>query len=172
MAALLVASRADGAAAAWTAYLAPADACAAATEAGAAPAVQSRAVACLVNWARLQSGRRALAQPPALRRASELKGRIVASCGQFSHTPCGEDVTAGVRAAGYRFARFGENLFAATWGRVTARDAVAAWLRSPRHRAILLDPSFRHVGAASVRAPELLGGQDAVVWTATFASPS
>jgi uncharacterized protein YkwD len=172
LAALVVAGRADGRASATKAHLAQAGSCVGADDPGASPAVQSRAVACLVNWARAQDGRRALVQRPKLRRASALKGRVVASCKQFSHTPCGAAVTSSVRAAGYRFAAFGENLFAGAWGRVTARQVVAAWLQSPSHRATLLHRSFRHFGAAPVRAPALLGGVDAVVWTATFASPS
>jgi uncharacterized protein YkwD len=106
-----------------------------------------------------------------LSRAAALKGKGVASCGQFSHTPCGTDVTAAVRASGYRYATFGENLFAGTWGQVTARDVLTAWLQSPPHRANVLNPSFRDVGAAPARASGLLGDGDAVVWTATFASP-
>jgi uncharacterized protein YkwD len=80
-------------------------------------------------------------------------------------------VVSGVDAAGYRYAMFGENLFAGSWGRVTPRDVVNAWLASPPHRANMLSGNFRHVGAAPVRANGLLGGVDAVVWTATFASP-
>ena len=171
VAALLVVGRADGAGRAWNAYLAPAGACKAADDAAAAPAVQARAISCLVNWARAQDRRGRLMQRPALRRAAALKGQGVASCGQFSHTPCGTDVTAAVRASGYRYATFGENLFAGTWGQVSARDVLTAWLQSSPHRAIVLDPSFRDVGAAPARAPGLLGDGDAVVWTATFASP-
>jgi uncharacterized protein YkwD len=106
----------------------------------------------------------------ALQRAATLKGERVASCGQFSHTPCGSAVTAAVQAAGYRYATFGENLFAGTWGQVSARDVVLAWLESPEHRANVLSPSFRDLGAAPVRARGLLDGGDAVVWTATFGS--
>ena len=80
-------------------------------------------------------------------------------------------MTSGVNAAGYRYATFGENLFAGTWGRVTPREVVNAWLNSPPHRANILSSRFRHVGAAPVLAKGLLGGGDAVVWTATFASP-
>lgn len=168
---VLLAGRADGATRAWSAYLAPAGVCRAADDASAPAATQSRAVTCLVNWARTQEQRSRLQQRPKLERASELKGQRVASCGQFSHTPCGADVTAAVRAAGYRFGAFGENLFVGTWGRISARDVVAAWLRSPPHRANVLGPHFRHLGAAPIRATGLLGGSDAVVWTATFASP-
>jgi uncharacterized protein YkwD len=168
--ALLLAGRADGAERAWSAYLAPAGACAAADDASAPAASQTRAVACLVNWARRQEGRSRLLRRSALRRAAELKGQSVASCGQFSHTPCGAPVTSGVNASGYRYATFGENLFAAT-GSVTPRQVVTAWLNSPPHRANMLSGRFRHLGAAPVRASGLLGGSDAVVWTATFASP-
>lgn len=167
---LLVAGRADGAGSVSSAYLAPAGACAASDDASAPAASQMRAVACLVNWARRHEGRARLQRRSALRRAAELKGQSVASCGQFSHTPCGSAVTSGVNAAGYRYATFGENLFAAT-GSVTPRQVVTAWLNSPPHRANMLSGRFRHLGTAPVRASGLLGGADAVVWTATFASP-
>ena len=169
--AFLVAGRADGAQRSWTAYLAPTGTCRAAEDASAPAATQVRAVACLVNWARAQDRRTRLVRRSALQRAAALKGERVASCGQFSHTPCGAAVTAAVRAAGYRYATFGENLYAGTWGWVSARDVVSAWLESPSHRANVLSPQFRHVGAAPVRANGLLDGADAVVWTATFASP-
>ena len=146
-------------------------ACAASDDAAAGAAVQARAITCLLNWARVQDRRGRLTQRPALRRAAALKGERVASCVQFSHTPCGTSVTAAVQAAGYRYSSFGENLFAGTWGQVSARDVVRAWLQSPPHRANLLHPGFRDVGAAPARAPGLLGDGDAVVWTATFAAP-
>jgi len=168
--AFLLAGKADGAGRAASTYLAPAGTCAAADDASAPAASQTRAVACLVNWARRQEGRTGLQRRSALRRAAELKGQSVASCGQFSHTPCGTAVESGVNAAGYRYATFGENLFAGT-GSVTPRQVVTAWLNSPPHRATMLSGRFRHLGAAPVRASGLLGGADAVVWTATFASP-
>jgi uncharacterized protein YkwD len=166
-----VAGRADGAGNAWNAYLAPTGACAAADDASAPAAQQASAVTCLVNWARARGGHARLAQRAPLRKAAEYKGQRVASCGQLSHTPCGSPVTAAVNAAGYRYGWFGENLFAGAWGQVTARSVVSAWLASPPHRANILRREFRHVGVAPVRASGLLGNADAVVWTATFASP-
>jgi uncharacterized protein YkwD len=169
--AFVVAGRAHGAELTASEYLAPAGTCRGADDAAAPFAEQGRAVACLVNWARKQENRSPLRRRSALTRAAELKGQSVASCGQFSHTPCGTALASGVNAAGYRYAAFGENLFAGSWGRVAPRDVVSAWLQSPPHRATLLSGSYRHVGAAPVRANGLLGGADAVVWTATFASP-
>jgi uncharacterized protein YkwD len=168
--AFLVVGRAEGSPSAWSAYLAPDSVCSSASDASAPAAVQTRAVACLVNWARAQDGRGRLVQRPRLRRAAELKGQRVASCNQFSHTPCGVAVTSDVKAAGYRYTTFGENLFAGTWGRYSARDVVNAWLQSPPHRANMLNGRFRDLGAAPVRASGLLGGGDMVVWTAAFGS--
>jgi uncharacterized protein YkwD len=168
--AFLLAARADGAQQAWSAYLAPAGVCHAADDAAAPVGDQARAVACLVNWARRHESRSRLLTRSALSRAAELKGLSVASCGQFSHTPCGAAMTSGVTAAGYRYRTFGENLFAGT-GSVTPRQVVNAWLHSPSHRATMLSGRFRHVGAAPVLAKGLLGGADALVWTAAFAAP-
>jgi uncharacterized protein YkwD len=148
---LLVASRADGAGRAWEAYLAPAAVCTGGKSGGSSSA-QARAVTCLVNWARAREGVRKLVPRRSLERAAAMKSRVVAECGQLSHTPCGSDASAEVRAAGYRFAHFGENLFAGPWGKVGPRAVVTAWLRSPSHRANLLDARYRE---RRVRDPSL-----------------
>lgn len=171
LAAAVVAGAAEGAARSWTTYLAPVGTCTEAENAAAAPLAQRSAVRCLVNWARVQDSSRRLAPSRALRRAAALKGQKVAECNQFSHTPCDADVTAAVRASGYRFSTFGENLYAATGGSSSAREVVAAWLRSPSHRATLLHPGFRDLGAARVEAANLLGSDRAIVWVTAFAAP-
>jgi len=84
----------------------------------------------------------------------------------------GTDVAAQVRKTGYRFARFGENLYAGPWGRVSARQVVSAWLASPPHRANLLSPDYRELGVAPAKAAGLLGSGESVLWTAAFATPS
>ena len=155
----------------WRAHLAPAGTCAGAENARATLAVQQRAVRCLVNWARVRDAKRRLAPSRALRQAAALKGRRVAACRELSHTPCDVALTSAVRASGYRFSTFGENIYAATRGATTARQVVAAWLRSPAHRAILLHAGFRDLGATRVSAPRLLGGERAIVWVAAFAAP-
>jgi uncharacterized protein YkwD len=152
-------------------YLAPASACPGADDTAAAAAAQSKAITCLVNWARRKGGRAPLTSPPLVVRAALLKGRVLASCKQLSHTPCGADLTAGIRDAGYSYGWFGENLFAGEWGQVSARTVVSAWLASPPHKANILRPGFRHLGAARVRVSGLFGDAPAAVWVATFASP-
>jgi uncharacterized protein YkwD len=152
-------------------FLAPASACAGADDRGASVDVQRRAIGCLVNWARRKAGKAPLSSPSPIVRAATIKGREVASCKEFSHTPCGRGVTDGIEASGYDYGWFGENLFVGVWGQVSARDVVAAWLASPPHRANLLRPAFRHLGAARVRVSGLFGEDVAAVWVATFASP-
>jgi len=169
--ALVLVGSADGGGSASNAYLAPVSACPSAADPGAPAAAQIRAVTCLVNWARAQDGRSRLAQSAALTRAAAIKGRGVANCMQFSHTPCGGEFTESVRRAGYRYSSVAENLYAGPWGHVSARDVVSAWLKSSGHRANILRPGYQHVGAAPVRAKGLLGNGVSVVWTATFASP-
>jgi uncharacterized protein YkwD len=154
-----------------TSYLAPVSACAGADDRGASVDAQRQAITCLVNWARRTDGRAPLSSPTPIVRAATLKGRVVASCKEFSHTPCGKDVTTGIQASGYEYGWFGENLFVGVWGQVTARDVVASWLGSPPHRANLLRPAFRHLGTARVRVSGLFGDGPAAVWVATFASP-
>ncbi len=171
LAAFVVVGSANGGGRAWSAYLAPASACAGSTDRAASPAVQRRAVTCLVNWARAQDRRGRLAQSSSLERAAGLKGHKVVSCGQISHTPCGSDLTAPLRTAGYRYSTFGENLFVGSVGSASAHDVVSAWLQSPGHRANVLGAGFRDIGTALVRADSLLGDGQAVVWIAAFASP-
>ena len=169
-AAFLFVGSADGGGRAWNAYLAPASACKGSSDPSASPVVQRRAVTCLLNWARRQDRRKQLSQSSSLQRAAGLKGHKVASCGELSHTPCGSGLTAPVERAGYRYASFGENLFVGPWGSVTARQVVSAWLQSSGHRANVLRPYFRDVGAAFVRADGLLNDGPEVVWVATFGS--
>jgi uncharacterized protein YkwD len=170
LAAFAFAGAADGASAG-SSYLAPPSTCKGSTAAGAPVAVQQKAVACLVNWARRQARRGTLARSAPLTRAAGLKGQKVASCHQLSHTPCGSNLVGPVNQSGYRYASFGENIYVGPWGSVTPRDVVAAWLASPGHRANVLRPGFRHVGAALVRGQGILGSGVEAVWTATFASP-
>jgi uncharacterized protein YkwD len=170
LAAFLFVGSADGGSRAWSAYLAPAAACKGSTDPAAAPAVQRRAVTCLVNWARKQDRRVRLSQSSSLVRAARMKGQKVAACHDLSHTPCGSGLTATVERAGYRYASFGENLFVGPWGAVSPRDVVSAWLQSAGHRENVLRPYFRDVGATFVRADGLLNDGPEVVWIATFGS--
>ena len=123
------------------------------------PAAQTRAVACLVNWARAQDRRGRLVRRPALQRAAALKGERVASCGQFSHTPCGSAVTAAVRRV--RLPLRDASARTSSPERGDRSPRVTSWRRgsSPRRTARTCSTArFRDVGAAPVRAHGLLDG--------------
>jgi uncharacterized protein YkwD len=169
VAAMLVAPAGATSAATWGADLAPGGACADADEGTVSVSVKRDAITCLVNWARARHRRHALTPSRPLRKAAVLKGERVASCGALTHAPCGTDPLAEVRATGFRFSRFGENIWAGPMD-MTARGVVAGWLGSPRHRAILLQSRFRLFGAGLVAAPGFLGDPHGGVWVATFAS--
>ena len=153
----------------WNADLAPTGVCANADDAVASAPAKRHAITCLVNWARARHTAHALAPSRPLRKAALLKGRRVASCGVLTHAPCGSDPLAEVRATGFPFSVFGEDLWAGPMNE-SARGVVAGWLASPSHRAILLRPGFRFFGAGLASAPGFLGNPDGAVWVATFAS--
>jgi uncharacterized protein YkwD len=169
LAAFVVTAPADGGARKSGVYLAPASVCANATNPAAAPVAQRRAVTCLINWARRQDRRAKLAPSSSLRTAAALKGEKVAACKQLSHTPCGTNLDGPVKAAGYRYASFGENLYVGPTS-VTAQHVVTAWLNSPSHRATILAPHYRDLGVTFVRAQGILNAGPEVVWIATFGS--
>ena len=146
-------------------------ACPGADEMTAAAAVQRQSVVCLVNLARSRADRARLATPRKLRKAAALKGRVVVSCRQLSHTPCGAEPTEALRRAGYRYAWFGENLWLGTWGQFSPRQVVESWLASTPHRANILRTGFTDFGVARVRANGVFGEPSTAIWVATFASP-
>ncbi|HKQ47715.1 MAG TPA: CAP domain-containing protein [Phycisphaerae bacterium] len=85
--------------------------------------------------------------------------------GFFAHEDPFGGSTVGSRAAdfGYAFDKLGENLAA---GQESVDEALAAWLASPTHRAILLDPEFTEIGVA-IKA----GGPSGVYWVQEFGRP-
>ncbi len=171
VATLAFAGTAGGAERSESPYLAAPGVCPGATDPAASVRTQERAVRCLVNWARARHRQTRLSESRSLRRAAALKGRGVVACRQISHTPCGSEVTATVRRAGYAFASFAENLYVGSLGAASARNVVSAWLQSPGHRENILKPGFRDVGAALVRADGVFYEGAAVVWIVTLASP-
>jgi uncharacterized protein YkwD len=85
-------------------------------------------------------------------------GRYLVRTHQFTH--------ARRIMASHRFAKLGE-ILALTFGwDVRRNDTLGDWMHSPRHRAVLLSPAFRYVGAARVRGD--FDGSRALFWTVQF----
>lgn len=129
----------------------------------AAPVVQQRALACLVNWARSRAGVGAVRASRALGRSARARVERMIACGELSHAPCGEPLRAPASARrGYRTT--GENLFYGAGGLGTPRQAVAGWLGSATHRAILLDARWQELGSAVRRVARFDGNAHVAVW--------
>ena len=92
----------------------------------------------------------------------------MAERGYFSHTGL-DGRTAGARVAdtGYRWGAVGENLAA---GHRTIDEAVAGWILSPSHCAVLLDARFSEFGIARVESPDP-SDRYRVYWALVVAQP-
>jgi uncharacterized protein YkwD len=163
--AVLFAGPAPSADAAYERLLAPTSRCAGQIDQTASVARQTRAMRCMIAYARRKAGRRPLkSAPKQLRRAAGNKARDIVRCNQFSHTACGRPFTFWLSRAGYTRGCYGagENLGWGSGGSGSVRSILLAWLNSAGHRKNLLDRSFRAQGVALARGT--LSGVPAQVW--------
>jgi uncharacterized protein YkwD len=138
------------------------------------PANEARvraATVCLINAERQRHGSMALGQNLMLQRAAELHSLDMAKRGYFEHRdPDGVPPETRIVHQGYPPILIGENL---GWGELahsTPANMVALWMKSPGHRANMLQPRYREIGVGlAFQAPE---PQDkplqAAVYTTTF----
>jgi uncharacterized protein YkwD len=149
-----------------TASYAASPPCAATTvAAGDAPAATvERSVRCLVNAQRAAHGLAPLRPSRQLRVAAEAHGADMVSHRFFAHvSPLFGAITNRARRAGYlaraRDWTLGEDI---AWGEgpLSTPDAiVTAWMNSPAHRAVILDPEFRDAGVGVTAGVPLDGGE-------------
>ena len=107
---------------------------------------------------------------PGLTNAAERHAATLARSGTFSHRAPGEKpftqrLSAFYTPRGFVYWATGENIF---WvrGHASPEKVVAAWLKSPPHRANIYDPLWREIGVAAVRAPRapgVYGGRDVTI---------
>jgi uncharacterized protein YkwD len=133
----------------------------------------SRAVVCLVNHRRQARGISALRANAHLHRAARRHSHYMETHHCFSHECSGEPTLSerlklvGYLGSGLRTWLIGEN---EAWDgrRATPRNVVRTWMRSPGHRANMLDPSFRDIGVGVIwgtpENPDAKGG----IYTADF----
>ena len=150
-----------------TALAAVAASCPGATSAGGDARAQLAAMYCGANIVRRAYGLPAIRDNGRLDRSAVMKAGAVRRCG-FTHTPCGMPFTRTFRSAGYLPARaVGENL---AWGQGalgSPHQTLAAWLRSPPHRANLLSRRWRDLGIA-VQAGRMFGRDGVALWVMQF----
>ena len=127
-----------------------------------------------LNAFRLRHGRAPLRSSRGLATAAASHSQAMARLGFFTHeshdgSPFWKRVHRSYPVAGFRGWIVGENLLWATT--VTASRAVAAWARSPGHRANMLSRRWREIGISAVRAsaaPGVYGGRDVTIVTTDF----
>jgi uncharacterized protein YkwD len=110
-----------------------------------------------------------------LHRAARSHSRDMIAHNYFAHTsPRGSTLLRRVVASGFPGGdswRAGETLAWGCGSYATISHTIRAWMHSPEHRAILLAPSWRVVGAARKKAKRhhrYQGCAGASVWTADF----
>jgi uncharacterized protein YkwD len=119
------------------------------------------ATLCLVNRERVVRGRPALADNAALDRAASAHSREMVRRDYFDHvSPSGVTAAQRITRAGYASAagfagrghrtQLAENIATAGGDLATPANIVASWMRSPGHRANILDPRLRATGIGVV----------------------
>jgi uncharacterized protein YkwD len=124
-----------------------------------------------INHVRASYGMPSLRAASALRSAALRHSQDMIARNYFAHTsPTGSTVAYRIVHSGFvsgRWWRGAETLAWGTGSRASAAATVAAWLRSPPHRAIVLSRSFRWVGIGR-NCGRFAGYAGACVWTADF----
>ena len=146
--------------------LAPVGACDAATP--------QQTMVCLTNYARTHDGLSALSANPTLDAAGDAKLAADLTCGEFSHTPCGDpfsNVFASYLAGATSYS-IGENIAWGTGSYGAARDTMNSWLLSPGHRANILNGTFTELGIGYAPNQTFQGYGGATLWSQEFGTRS
>lgn len=134
--------------------------------------VQVRAATlCLINAERARAGDQPLTENVMLERAAVLHSLDMANRQYFEHVdPDGVHPDARIVQQGYPPILVGENL---AWGETVKSSPaviVSMWMRSPGHRANILEPQYREIGIGmAYKAPEAQPvPKQAAIYTTTF----
>ena len=124
-----------------------------------------------LNRVRTSYGMPVLHGARALRGAALRHSEDMIARDYFAHTsPTGSTFTYRIVRSGFvsgHVWRAGETLAWGIGSRAGAAATVAAWLKSPVHRAVVLSPGFRWVGIGR-NCGRFVGHPNACVWTADF----
>jgi len=128
------------------------------------PAYYATDVQNFVNAYRRRAGVPPVSLSWQLNYAAVAHSKDMASRRYMSHVGSdGSNAGTRISRTGYRWWIWGENVAA---GQVTASQVVWAWLHSPRHKAIMLDRRYRHMGLGRAVARD-----GTAYWCLVFASP-
>ena len=130
-----------------------------ATATGAGPTAR---VIELTNLEREKAGLTPVVANPTLAQSAQTYSEVLATGDCWAHT-CGPtpELSNRVADAGYtNWSKLGENL---AGGQRTPEAVVAAWMASPEHRAVILNPDFTQIGVGIAN-----GGSYGIYWTEHF----
>ncbi|MEV6573988.1 sigma-70 family RNA polymerase sigma factor [Streptomyces sp. NPDC051577] len=117
-------------------------------------------VVALVNSERSKAGCGPLREDSQLRAAAQGHSDDMARRDFFAHTnPDGADPGKRTTAAGYDWSTYGENI---ARGQQTAQSVMDSWMKSPGHRANILNCSFKDIGVG------IHNGSGGPWWTQNF----
>jgi len=147
----------------------PSSRCRHAAEVASSSRIRDSALLCELNLQRRRHGLSALRIDRRLRRGARDHAAKMAERGRLAHSFDGRGPGARLRSAGWRRG-WGEVLAYGCSTLASPAAAVDGWLRSPGHRRLILDPTFRWVGVASAPTPR--GGACApeLYWAADLGS--
>lgn len=133
------------------------------------PGVQTRAMRCLINFARKRSGMHRLKKSNKLNHSAKRKSSDMLRCGSFDHYACGRDFTFWMKKVGYTRGCWAgaENI---AWGQHrlgNARQIFRSWMRSSAHRNNILSRDFNAFGVG-LREGRFQGYKGAQLWTTHF----
>lgn len=118
----------------------------------------------LTNKERVQKGLLPLKANESLFRAAKNHSQSMWDKKFFSHVcPLGSQPSGRVKSQGYDYRAVGENI---AFGQPTAEVVVQAWMKSPGHRANILQPLFREIGIGYLPRHKNRGP----MWTQVFGS--
>jgi uncharacterized protein YkwD len=153
---------------AWARFLPSPKDCPGSTTPPPPEAMAENSMICVLNYARLRQGLRALPVAPQLQQAARLKALDIIRCQDFSHSACGKDPRAVADAVAYPKVTWGENIYAGGGPFMPARVAADGWLNSPHHRENLFRPGWTEQGIAVVVAKRFKGESDVAIWVSEF----
>ncbi|MBI4498555.1 MAG: CAP domain-containing protein [Chloroflexi bacterium] len=131
------------------------------TPPGSEPAVLEELVLDQINAVRALHGLPSLAAATELTAAARRHSADMAAHAFLDHTGSdGSSFTQRITEAGYGWSRAGEIV---AKGYPDAAAVVLGWMNSPDHRAIIMTPDYRDVGAGVAR-----GADGALYWTVDF----
>jgi uncharacterized protein YkwD len=128
---------------------------------------------CLLNKQRRMHGRRGLKSNRNLARAARRHARDMVRRNYFSHTsPTGASFVDRIMRQDYvdpgEGWTLGENLAWGSYQLASPKSIVRSWMRSPGHRANILNPAFREIGIGVVTGAPESGTDHAATYATSF----